>query len=249
MLTANPRGRYHFLTGIDPFSSGVVADPGHEVIRAALGTPLPWRDGFELIDAHLQELGRERQALCGIELRCPTPYTMTGFIEFNVGYCDLIRSWDLYVGDHNPMARTNVAPADHPPQEPVLHGFSYTAAAEPDAPMTFIVSGAPEIPDGTMDENDIIRLGETGPDAMRDKASHVIATMGSRLHELGAGWELVTAIDVYTVFMYEGLLEDAVLSAMGPATRHGVCWTRSRPPVQGLDFEMDVRGVRREISV
>ena len=135
MLIANPRGGYHFLSGIDPYSCGVVADPGHEVVHATLRTSLPWREGFERIDAHLADVGRERHALCGIQLRSPEPFTMAGFIEFNVGYCDLVRSWDLYVGDLNPIARTNVAPADYPPAVPVparllLHGPRYPGRAD-----------------------------------------------------------------------------------------------------------------------
>ena len=249
MLLANPRGGYHFLMGIDPYSCGVVADPGYEVVHATMRAPLPWREGFEKIDSHLREIGRPRHALCGVELRSPTPYSMEGFIEFNVGYCDLVQSWDLYVGDLNPVARTNVAPADSPPAGPVLHGFSYTAPEMQDAPMTFVVAGAAELREAALDEDDIIRRGESGPDALREKAGHVIGIMESRLHGLGASWELVTAIDVYTVFLLEGLLEDSVLPKIGVAGRHGLCWSRARPPVLGLDFEMDMRGVRSEVKL
>ncbi len=249
MLLANPRGGYHFLMGIDPYSCGVVADPGYEIVHATLRTPLPWREGFEKIDSHLREIGRPRHALCGVELRSPTPYSMEGFIEFNVGYCDLVQTWDLYVGDLNPVARTNVAPAHSPPVAPVLHGFSYTATEMQDAPMTFVVAGAAELREAALDEDDIIRRGESGPDALREKAGHVIGIMESRLHGLGASWEVVTAIDVYTVLLLEGLLEDSVLPKIGVAGRHGLCWSRARPPVLGLDFEMDMRGVRSEIKL
>ena len=33
----------------------------------------------------------------------------------------------------------------------------------------------------------------------------------------------------------------------GPAAIHGVHWYPSRPPIQGLDYEMDMRGVAREL--
>lgn len=247
MLISNSRGGYHFLMGIDPYSCGVVAEPGYEVVHVTLRTPLPWREGFEKIDSYLQEIGRPRHALCGVELRSPTPYTMEGFIEFNVGYCDLVQSWELYVGDHNPVARTNVAPAEFPPAAPVLHGFSVTVPTTQDTPLTFVVAGAGELREADLDEDDIIAKGESGPEAMRKKAEHVIGIMESRLLGLGASWDLVTAIDVYTVFLLEGLLEDSVLPKVRVAGRHGVCWIRSRPPVLGLDFEMDMRGVRQEL--
>ena len=248
-LLANPKGAYRFLSGIDPYSCGVVADPGHEVVHATLRTPLPWREGFEMIDAHLAGIGRGRHALCAIQYRSPAPFTMAGFIEFNVGYCDHLRSWDLYVGDLNPVARTNVAPADHPPADVVLHAFSYTVPAAGEVPMTFIVAGAGELREAALDEDTIIRRGESGPDAMAEKADHVMGIMEARLVGLGAGWDLVSAVDVYTVHLLEGLLEDTVVPRIGPAARHGMIWIRSRPPVIGLEFEMDMRGVRSEITL
>lgn len=247
MLLANPHGGYHFLMGIDPYSCGVVADPGYEVVHVTLRSPLPWLEGFEKIDSHLREIGRPRHALCGVELRSPTPYSMEGFIEFNVGYCALVQSWGLYVGDLNPVARTNVAPSGSPPAIPVLHGFSFAVPTTQDAPLTFVVAGAAELREAALDEDDIIAKGESGPEAMRKKARHVVGIMESRLLGLGASWDLVTTVDVYTVFLLEGLLEDSILPKMGVADRHGLCWSRSRPPVLGLDFEMDMRGVRREL--
>ena len=248
MLIANRGGGYRFLTGISPFSSGVVADSGHEIVRATLGSWLPWREGFKLIDAHLAELGQARSALCAVELRCPAPYSMPDFIDFNSGYIELVRSWGLYVEGHNPLARTNVAPAHSPPDETVLHAFSYTVESA-DAHDSFVVSGAGEIPEASLDENAIIRKGETDAEAMREKAAFVVSTMSSRLSAMGVGWDRVTSTDVYTVFMHEGLLEDAVIGGIGGATRNGLCWYPSRPPVIDLDFEMDTRGVRNELTV
>ena len=248
-LLANPRGDYHFLSGIDPYSCGVVADPGHEVVHATLQAPLPWRQGFELIDAHLAEVGRGRAALCGIQLRSPEPFTMAGFIEFNGGYIDLLRSWGLYMGDLNPVARTNVAPAGFPPAVPSLQAFSYTTPATDGAPLTFVVAGAGELREAALDEDTIIRRGELGPDAMREKARHVVGIMEERLLGLGAGWDQVTTTDVYTVHLLEGLLEDAVLPTVGVAARRGLCWIPSRPPVREIEFEMDMRGIRTEITL
>lgn len=248
-LLANPRGNYHFLSGIDPYSCGVVADPGHEVVHATLQAPLPWRDGFELIDAHLAAAGRGREALCGIQLRSPEPFTMAGFIEFNRGYIDLLRSWGLYMGDLNPLARTNVAPEGFPPGVVSLQAFSYTAPAEAAAPLTFVVAGAGELREAALDADTIVRKGELGPDAMREKARHVVGIMEERLVGLGAGWDLVTTTDVYTVHLLEGLLEDAVLPTVGEAARRGLCWIPSRPPVREIEFEMDLRGVRSEITL
>ena len=248
-LLANPQGNYHFLSGIDPYSCGAVADPGHEVVHATLQAPLPWRDGFERIDAHLAAAGRRREALCGIQLRSPAPFTMAGFIEFNRGYIDLLRSWGLYMGDLNPIARTNVAPEGFPPDVVSLQAFSYTAPAAPDAPLTFVVAGAGELRAAALDSDTIVRRGESGPDAMRHKARHVVAIMAERLAGLGAAWDQVTTVDVYTVHLLEGLLTDAVLPTVGVAARRGLCWVPSRPPIREIEFEMDLRGIRTEITL
>jgi hypothetical protein len=36
---------------------------------------------------------------------------------------------------------------------------------------------------------------------------------------------------------------------MGASAVHGLHWFYSRPPIVGLEFEMDLRGVRREERV
>ena len=43
------------------------------------------------------------------------------------------------------------------------------------------------------------------------------------------------------------LVLDEVLKPAGAAAIHGVHWYPSRPPIQGLDYEMDMRGVAREL--
>ena len=42
-LISNERGGYDFLEGIEPYSSGVVAQDGFEVVHAALEKLVPWR--------------------------------------------------------------------------------------------------------------------------------------------------------------------------------------------------------------
>ena len=67
-------GNYRFIPGITAFSSGVIAMPGHEIVHATLAAPMPWREGFALIERHLRAQGRPRTALCGIELRSPAQF-------------------------------------------------------------------------------------------------------------------------------------------------------------------------------
>lgn len=82
---------------------------------------------------------------------------------------------------------------------------------------------------------------------MREKARFVMATMQERLRTLGGDWSRVTAIDIYTAHPIHEFLAGEILRPAGPAAIHGVRWYPSRPPIQGLEYEMDLRGVAREL--
>ena len=167
MLIHNPKGHYHFLQGIDPYSCGVIADPGYEIVNVTLKHPVPWREGFRGIDAYLKAQGQERTALCAMQLRSPAPFTMEGFIDFNRGYCEVLQEWGLYVDELNPLARTNVAPLVEPPDVPMLYGFSYVLPCENAAHPTFIIAGAGELLEAALNSEGIVRRGETNRDAIR----------------------------------------------------------------------------------
>jgi len=252
-LLPGPDPSYRFLPGGEPYSSGVVATAGWEVVHATLQAPVPWREGFARIDRRLRALGRPRTALCAIELRVPTPLTFAGFAEFNRGYRELLGEWGLLVDGRNPVARTNVAPVVGPPPEASLYAFSYTVATEPGERSygrpTFVAAGSGELRPGQASRSGIVRPDETSPDALREKAGYVMGVMQARLAGLGAAWTDVTAVDIYTAHPLESFLATEVLAAMGPAAIHGVHWYLSHPPVAGLAFEMDLRGVRREVRL
>lgn len=246
MLRDVAAGGYRFLPGIAAFSAGVVAQPGWEVVHARLAAPMPWREGFARIDRHLKDVGRPRAALCGIMLRSPAPFTFDGFDGFNQDYRALLADWKILVGDDNPIPRTNVAPVVRAPSVPSLYAFSYTVAGHTPAP-TFVVAGAGEMREGGRGPEGIVRLGDTSADAMREKAHRVMTIMQERLRGLGGAWERVTTIDVYTTQPIHALVEHEILTLAGPAAIHGVHWYPSHPPLQGLEFEVDLRGVAREL--
>jgi hypothetical protein len=239
-----PSGQYRFLPGIAPYSSGVVAMPGHQVVHVTLRAPVPWREGFARIDQQLRDERRPRAALCAIALRTPKPFTFEGFAEFNAGYRAMLEAWGLLIHGANPIARTNVAPLIAAPAQPSLYAFGYTALGSTPRP-TFVVAGSGEVVELAAER--IVRRGERSPDAIREKATFVMGVMQNRLHGLGADWSDVTAIDVYTPHPIEPFVRDVLLATAGSAAIHGVRWYPSHPPIIGLEYEMDMRGVAREL--
>lgn len=249
-LISHPPGGYRFLTGIAPYSSGVVALPGYEIVHVILRQPRPYQEGFELIERYLAAQDRPRQALGAIELRSPQPFTFAGFAEFNGGYQKILAAWGLLVDGQNPVARTNVAPEVGPPGEPTLHAFSYTVPSDDQSlPPTFVVAGAGDLLDGSLSAEAIIRSGETSAEAMQVKAAYVLGVMAARLAGLQVGWADVTGVNIYTIHPLHAYLASTLLAGMGSAARRGVHWYYSRPPIIGLEFEMDVRGIRQEVWV
>jgi hypothetical protein len=248
-LLDNPKGNYRFLTGIAPYSSGAIAMPEYEIVRAVFRRPPPYRQGFERMAQYLAEQERARQAVCGIELRSPRPFTFEGFADFNQGYLDILAAWDIPVDGHNPVARTNVAPEVGAPHEPVLYAFSYTVPSHASEPPTFVIAGAGDLAGGNLSPEAIVRGGEISAEAMRQKARHVMGIMQTRLSGLGATWSAITAVDIYTVHPLHTFLPDVILESMQQAAIQGIHWFYSRPPVVGLEFEMDMRGVNHEIRL
>lgn len=245
----HPVGNYRFHPGIAPYSAGVVAMPGYEIIRATLPQPVPYRQGFDLIANHLDALNRPRQALCAVELRLPEARSFTGFIEFNRDYRAILADWEILVGEENPVARTNVAPAYQPPAEPALYAFSYTIPSTLEVP-TFIVAGAGDLYDqANLSMDAVVRPGETSAHALAEKAGVVMDCMENRLFGLGMTWRGVTAINVYTVYPVRPLLVDGILRKVGVAAGHGITWHYSHPPIAALAFEMDLRGIHQELRL
>ena len=57
----------------------------------------------------------------------------------------------------------------------------------------------------------------------------------------------MTAAQVYTIFdIHPFLAEEIVRRGASPG---GLTWHFARPPVKGLDFEMDVRGLAHEFVI
>lgn len=239
-----PSGGYRFIPGVLPYSAGVAAEPGFRIERVAFSRPLPLREGFERIQEILQAAGRPLSAFCACELRSPAPFTQDGFVAFNEVYVGQLKAWGLFVGELNPVARSNVCPAINPPAEPSFYAFSFTVP-DASAPPSFVVAGSAEVPEGRASYRDYtVSLGDTSPEGIHAKAQWVLEEMERRLSALGFGWADVTATQLYTVHDIHAFLPGEIVRR--GAARHGLTWHFNTPPVQDLEYEMDCRGVHAE---
>ena len=225
-------GGYRFLpTDGGPFSAGVVAEPGSQIVRVHLPHHTPLDEGFRVVERVLEAAGRPMDALCAMELRIPKPLTRAGFNEFNVGYVAQHERWGLRVDGHMAPARTNVAPEVEAPAQPCLHAFCHTVRADAQR-KTFVISGAPE-PPGT--EGGVAAYWEA-----------IVDTLDERMRSLGVGWDDVTDAQIYGTRADHELFGDAALPRFEELARPGLRWFFSRPPMDELNLEIDVRGLARE---
>jgi hypothetical protein len=237
-------GGYRFIPAVFQYSGGVAAEPGFQIERVVFAEPLPLAVGFERVEAFLAARGRPLTAFCACELRSPLPFTDDGFRNFNERYVETLARWGIYDGSTNPVARSNVCPEIVPPPEPCLYAFCYTVPSERHSP-TFVVAGSGEAREGGAAYKErTVRHGETTPEAMREKSVFVLGEMERRLGLLGRAWRDTTATQVYTVHDLYPFLADEIVGR--GAARAGLTWHFCRPPVRGLEYEMDCRGVAAE---
>jgi len=239
-------GGYRFIPSVFQYSGGVAALPGFEIVRVMFRAPVPLDEGFRRVDSIITAAGRPLTSFCACELRSPAPFTEAGFKSFNERYVTTLRRWGIYEGGAvNPVARSNVCPEINPPVEPAFHAFAYTAKAE-DAPPSFVVAGSGEAAEGKGTYRDnIVRLGDTSPGGLREKARYVLGEMERRMGAFGHGWKDVSAVQLYTVHdIFPFFAEEIVRRG---AARVGLTWHYNRPPVIDLEYEMDCRGVSREL--
>lgn len=239
-------GDYVYVPGGFQYSAAVRAMDGFAIESARFERPLPIAEGFARIHQHLAIIGRPLTALCACELRSPAVMTEPDFIAFNRAYVQPLSAWGLYSNEKNPVARCNLIPVVQPPSEASFHAFSYTVPCTVETPSRdFVTSGAAECPDVPGYRDFIVRLGETSPDALRDKLRFALGDIEGRFDRLGLTWRDATAVNLYTAHD----LHEALEAEFGPrgVLAGGIGLHLVRPPVVDLQIEIDVRRISREI--
>lgn len=237
-------GGYRFMPGVSQYSCGIGASAGFQIERVRFSRVVPLKQGFAMIAQLLEAAGRPLTAFAACELRSPAPFTEDGFKAFNEIYIKTLIEWGVMRHGVNPVARSNVCPQIDPPSEPGFHAFSFTTAA-PGAPASFVIAGSGELVEGKANYRDFtVRLGDTSPQGMHEKAKWVLDEMERRMSAFSAGWQQTTAVQLYTVRDVFPFLESE-LGRRG-VLRPGLTWHFNRPPVVDLEYEMDCRRVHVE---
>jgi hypothetical protein len=224
-------GGFRFLPADGPFSGGVAADPGYQIVRVHAPRHTPLTEGFSIVEKILERERRPLAALCAMELRLPKPLSRGDFDEFNAGYVAQLRRWGLTVEGRQPAARTNVAPEVEPPEQPSLHAFCYTVEGVGGGG-TFVISGVPEPP------------GTKGGLPIFWKA--IAEILDEKITALGVKWADATETQFYGTRADHELFAAQDLARFEELARPGVRWFFARPPIDDLKLEIDVRGLARE---
>jgi len=250
MPIENLKGGYAYVPALPFASAGVVALPGMSLARAVFAKPRPLTAGFAAVERHLEDVHRPLTALCGFEFRMAQVLNLEGFLAFNARYLAQLKAWDL-AGDAPPtLSRTNVVPLGTALSEDAVYAFSYTIE-EREVPEAFVVSGAPElIPGEGFSGFSILRRGETGEEALRDKTRCVVSNVRRVVDALGASWDAACSVHLYSRWPLERELRRAIGAEPGGVTpAHGIICHDTDPPVFGLELEVDVRRYRRELML
>lgn len=258
-LVANLRGGYRFLPGAPFLSFGAIADEGFEIVRTRLRQPRSLIVGLQEIGRRLAEAGRPIHALCGLELRSPRVPTPPEFAAFNQMYMERFAGMGLLVDGRSPVTRTNVVSAV---PEPSIYAYSHTVplTRREDARPSFVLSAMPEVrnlasaavgaePPDFVASADTTAGGALTLDGLRRKTDFILTALDETLRKLGVGWADTTGVQFYSLENAHPLLESLILPRIGAAARSGIEWHHAHPPGLLNLVEIDVRGIRVELTI
>jgi hypothetical protein len=247
-------GGYRYIPSVFQYSGGVAAEPGFQLEQVRFKSLLPIGDAFHYIEKHLNKIGRPLTSFAHCELRSPMQFDDQGFIAFNRKYVSTLEEWGIYQAESqgasfiNPVARTNVCPEYFGPTEVSMYSFTYTVPTNIGSLPSFVISGGGDARSGPEPYRErIIAYGDTSEAGLKLKMEFVANEMQQRLISLGFHWDDVTSAQAYSVHNIGSLVEEVF--AKQKRMHCGINWYFARPPVAGLDFEMDLRGSVKQIFI
>jgi hypothetical protein len=105
------------------------------------------------------------------------------------------------------------------------------------------------LPEGSLDPHDVVRPGESSPAAIQAKMRFVIGLMENRLKGLSVSWNDVTISEIYSMHDIHPFLKTELLERQEEGGAHGLTWHYSQPPVESVEYEMDLRGCATELVI
>lgn len=244
-----PAGAYRFIKGSVTYASlGVTALPGFRLERVRFRSPVPLEEAFRRMAGIIAAARRPASALAACELRSPAQFSEAGFNTFNERYFSVVRDFGFAgIAESNPISRTNVCPSHQKVSDTCVYALSYTVE-DPDARPSFVLAGAVDLMEGDKDFRElIVALDQVDPAGIKKKASHVLRELERRMSLLGFDWSTTTGNNLYCVYdIFQALTDEIAVRGAAPA---GLAWHLCRPPVSGLEFEMDTRSVSVERTV
>lgn len=239
-----PATGYAFMPGVTQYSGGVVALPDHHLVRIEYASPVPLDRGLRLAAEIVLALGRPADSIAAIEMRSPAPFSDEGFVTLNKQYLGLLAELAIFDGSgQNPIGRSNVCPVGAPVTEVSVQAFTFSVpGSSVRSERDYVISGSAEAPEGLGGyDGHIIAQGDVSASGLRAKATFVVEEMRRRAVSLGLGERAVATAQIYSKHEVLGLVRDLVEPAL--SVSNGSTFINARPPVVGLEFEMDCRDV------
>ena len=241
-------GGYRFIPGVFQYSGGAAAEPGFRIERVTFRKPVPLVQGFERVAAIIKARGRPLTRLLRLRAAVARALHRRWLSRPSTrSTSSTLAKWGIYdaaTQDQSGGAQQRL-PRDRPAGRALVPRLLPSRCRRKTKTPTFVVAGSGEAREGgAIYRERTVRCGETSADAMREKAVFVLGEMERRLKLLGFAWSDTTATQVYTVHDLHPFLADEIVRR--GAARAGLTWHYCRPPVHGLEYEMDCRGVAVE---
>ncbi|WP_329474787.1 hypothetical protein OG555_24040 [Kribbella sp. NBC_01484] len=232
-------GGYAYDPGLRFAGNGVVSLPDRVIDQAILREPLPFKEGCIALERHFDAAGIPLGSLCGLEVRLPATLSLSDFVSFNDVYMGQLDTWGLLRHGVSPLTRTNVSPVHEAPSEPTLAAISYVSERPARQP-TYVISGIAELPSGGSYPQEVLRTGETTPDALHEKASLIVDVLERHLETLGLQWAPSDTVNLYSAHDLTHMVSD-LLATRRHSPSYGLLWHNAAPPVVDLELEIDLR--------